>query len=267
MAETSEASGQAAPADSSGTTAAAPVSGTGQSPAHNQATSRGSESGSESFFDPKSIEHSPELMSAYKQMQGKWTKSMQKFKDGQKKMEAYDSFIKSPVENMHALAKQLGYQLVQANPNSQDTADATPKTWDDVYSRAKQEVMKDLQPYLGEVQQLKQKNVEQYLDSNYSDWRQHEDGMLELLKEHPTLAHDPDKLYRLAVPEELYEARAAKLAMQKLRGTTDNGAISGTSSARSTTSSTEPPKVGSSFNDFVAYAKSKLAKEGITRGV
>lgn len=267
MAEPVTAQGQAAPANSgNGTTAAAPASTQGQSPALSQTTANGSGSGDvESFFDPKSIADKPELVSAYKQMQGKWTKEMQRFKEAAKKAEAYDTFAANPGESLRTLANQLGYNLVQRDPKAKE-GDETPKTWGDVYARAKQEVLKEMQPIIGEVRQLKQQNVEQYLDNHYADWRTFEGDMLETLKSHPTLAHDPDKLYRLSVPEEVWEARATKAAMAKLKATSDAGQISGANASPKQTTTTAPPK-GASFNDYVQWAKEKLARDGMRPGV
>lgn len=269
MAGTEGTTGQSATPDSAGATGAGPQATVGQPPNQGQTTvsgtpgttAQGTDSGQvESFFDPKSIEHSPELQAAYKQMQGKWTKEMQRVKEGKSKIEAYDSFLSNPVESMRQLAQQYGWNLVQGDPNAKPD-DQTPQTWDEVYERAKKAVMDELKPVLGEVRQLKQQNVEQYLDTKYSDWRQYEDEMLGTLKEHPSLAHDPDKLYRLSVPPEVLEARAMAAAMNKLKG---NGAqLSGTGTTTNQPSTSELPKVGSSFNEHVEFAKKKLAAEGI----
>jgi hypothetical protein len=193
-------------------------------------------------------------------MQSKFTKSQQKLKEGLKKVEAYDTFMQNPQGYLQQLAAQYGYQLVQGKPGEENT-DWSPKTWDDVLGRAKQEALKELEPLIGEVRQLKQQNVEQYLDSKYTDWRTYEDDMRGLLAEHPSLARDPDKLYRLAVPEEVWEARATKAAMAKLRTAGEAGQISGPGA---TTKQTTPAPEGiKSFNDAVAYAKAKLAREGV----
>lgn len=271
MAGPGDTGGQAAATDSTGTTVAAPSGDKGQSANTSQTTSNGSEkttatgtdSGLEaSFFDPKSIEHSPELKAAYKQMQGKFTKSMQKIKDHQKKIEAYDSFISNPMTSIQEIAKQYGYSLVQGNTEGAESNDEAPKTWAEVYAQAEERVLEKLKPMLGEVQNMKQQNVEMYLDNNYSDWRTYEDDMLGLLRDHPSLAKDPDKLYRLAVPTEVIEQRALRAAREKLEGKNANSEISGSSTTRQTTTDDGPPR-GGSFNDFVAFAKAKLAKEGI----
>ena len=271
MAGTTSVAGQAVSADLNGATAPAPTASNGQSANQDQTTStgpakttaNGADSGTDkSFFDPREIEHSPELKAAYKQMQAKWTKSMQSIKEQQNKISAYDGFSQNPHAAIQQLAKQYGYNLVQGQPSTGE--DAAPKTWDDVYARAKQDVLKELEPALGEIRQLKQQNVEQYLDNKYSDWRTYEDEMLGLLKDHPSLAKDADKLYRLAIPEDVWEARATKAAMAKLKTAGDSGQISG---ARSTTNQTTGTPSIKSFNDAVAAAKAKLASEGIRQGV
>lgn len=261
MSETIGTTGQASAAEPVGTTAPAPQATAGQSATQSQTTVTGTEAGQESFFDPKSIEHSPELKSAYKQMQSKWTKELQRFKDGEKKIKSYDSILSNPLAAVQAYAQQNGYQLVQRDPKANAEEDS-PKTWDDVYKRAKAEVLKELDPVLSEVKQLKVQNVEQYLDNNHSDWRQYESEMLDNLRSHPSLAADPDKLYRLSVPEEVLEARAHKSALEKLKGGSANAQISG---ANGTTKPQTPerPAAGSPFQAFWDHAKATLAARGV----
>lgn len=200
-------------------------------------------------------------------MQGKWTKEMQRFKAAQKKAETLDSISSNPLAAAKQWAQQNGWDLVQRDPNAKAETTDAPKTWDEVYSRAKQEVLKEIQPMLGEVRQLKQQNVEQYLDQNHADWRTYEDEMLETLKSHPTLAHDPDKLYDLSVPTQVKEARAYAAALAKLKGAGEHAQVSGTGTPRQSSTSTDaPPGIGTSFNDTINWAKAKLAREGITPG-
>jgi len=262
MSELEGGSGQAVSAEPTGTTAPAPQTAGEQSAPATQTTNTGPvQAAEESFFDPKSLDGKPELQSAYKQMQKAFTKKSQEIKAAKSKVEAYDSFIKDPMGTMQQLAKQYGYNLVQGNPQAKPE-DNSPQTWDDVYSRAKQEVLKELNPLLGEVKQMKQQNVEAYLDNNHPDWRTYEDEMTSLLSTHPSLASDLDTLYRMAIPSEVLEARAAKAAMEKLRNGSDAGKVSGTSTTSKTTTASELPK-GGSFQDYVAYAKARLKSQGI----
>lgn len=270
QAEPNEAGGQAAAADTTGATAAAPQGDGGQSANQDQTTGtgsqattgKGSETGiTETFFDPKSIEHDPNLMAAYKQMQGAFTKKSQSIREQQNKIEAYDAFTQNPQEYLQQLATQHGYNLVQHDSNGQDTTDEAPKTWADVYSKAKEEVLQELQPYLGQIQKLRQDNMEQYLDTTYKDWRTYEDDMLGLLKEHPTLANNPDMLYNMAVPTEVREARMLKAAQAKLKAGTDGGNVSGAGAPSQQTKSRYEGVTD--FNSAVAAAKAELARKGI----
>jgi hypothetical protein len=263
MAEPEGSAGQAASPDSAGATEAAPSSSpSGQSAETVQTTGAGSGTAEDSFFDPKSLDGKPELQAAYKQMQGSYTKKMQAIKKAQQKVDAYDAFSSNPLQSIHQIAQQYGYSLVQGKADAEGK-DEGPQTWDDVYSRAKSEVMNELKPLLSEFQVMKQQNIEQYLDNQYSDWRMYEDEMIQNLKNHPSLSSDPDTLYRLSVPQQVLEARAQKAAMARLKSSSDAGQIAGKSSSSKASTEAELPK-GGSFNDFVAYAKAKLAKQGLT---
>jgi len=243
-----------------------PEANSGQPLEGNQTTDIGAENQQqlESFFDPKSIEHSPELMQAYKQMQGAFTKKTQGIKQNQSKIEAYDAFNSNPVGTLQQLAQQYGFQLVQPGAAQQSEEEWQPQTWDDVLNKSKtdarNEVLKELEPLIDEVKSMKQLNTETYLDNHYSDWRVYEDQMLGLLKSHPTLATDPDTLYRMAVPNEVIEARAMKAALAKGQTQSENAQISGGGNVKKTTS--QKLQVNS-FNDAVNLAKAKLQKQGI----
>jgi len=260
MAELEGAAGQAAGASTEPTQAAPTQTAGEQSAATAQTTSAGPDGVEESFFDPKSLEGKPELQTAYKQMQGKFTKRMQEFKQHKTKVEAYDSFIKDPMGAMKQVAQQYGFKLVQ-DPGDGKKQDWNPQSWDDVMAEAENRVLKRMEPVVGELRQMKQQNVEAYLDNNHSDWRTYEDDMVGMLQKHPSLAQDPDLLYRMSVPSEVLEARAAKAALQKLKNSGESGQISGTSTA--TKQTTDAPPKGGTFNDYVAFAKAKLAKQGI----
>jgi hypothetical protein len=107
--------GQAETADLAETTAPAPEGDSGQSTTPVQTTESGPDDGAqgESFFDPKSIEHSPELVQAYKQMQRSFTKSKQQMSAEQAKIDAYNQAIADPVGTARQLAQQYGYTMVQ----------------------------------------------------------------------------------------------------------------------------------------------------------
>lgn len=247
-----------AQADSTGTTAAAPAQ-VPTSGGQAQTTGNGSDATAhESFFDPRAIEGKPELQSAYKQMQGEFTKRMQKFREHQSKLDNYSRFEKDPVGTMQTVAAQLGYQLVQRG--QEQPKDWNPQSWDDVMAEAEKRVMDKMKPVFGELKDLKKQNIEQYLDSKYTDWRTFEDAMMETLREHPSLVKDPDKLYRLAVPANVLEARAAQAAMAKIKGATEHAQVSGGATSKQTTSE---PTGKLSFDQAVAVAKKRLASQGL----
>jgi RecG-like helicase len=260
MAETTQTGGPAA-ADSTGTTAQAPAGTNNGSGSQTQTTSSGSDE--DSFFDPKSIADKPELMSAYKQMQRDYTKGKQSIKAHQQKIEAYDRFTSSPVETMQQIASQYGYRMVQAAQEKQGEEDWNPQTWDDVMARAKKEVMKDLQPVYSELRELKKRNVETYLDTEHPDWRTYEDGMMDKLKNHPSLVNDPDSLYRLAVPDNILKARATKEAIEKLKTAGDGASVGGGS--RTTRETSQTPSGPLTFDQAVEVARQKLARQGLKR--
>ena len=112
----------------------------------------------------------------------------------------------------------------------------------------------------GEMRDMKRRNIEQYLDTNHSDWRTYEDQMMENLQAHPTFVNDPDLLYRVSVPSDVLEARANQRALDKIQGTTSNR-----TQGQSTTTqqSTGKPKKAMTFNEAVEHAKGELKRQGI----
>jgi hypothetical protein len=256
--------GQATADPGTGTTAQAP-NGAAQPGAQAQTTGNGPDAAAtvESFFDPASIADKPELLTAYKQMQGHYTKRMQEFAGNRSKVEAFDRFQADPIGMMRQIAAQHGYQFVQGSPQGGKPEDWAPQTWDDVLAKAKEHVLEEMQPVFNEVRSLKKQNIETYLDGKFPDWRTYETDMMDVLKNHPTLVGDPDRLYRMSVPPEVLEARATKAAMQKLQAKTDNAQVSGGQTTKQTTSSERTGPL--SFDQAVEAARSKLAGLGMKR--
>lgn len=254
MADPEVSGGHAAP-DSIGTTGNAPNANAGGSEGTGQTTGNGPDAGAvESFFDPTSIAGKPELEAAYKQMQGSYTKRMQEFSKHRHKLDAYERFEKDPLGTLRQLASQYGYQFVQAGENQ--PKDWNPQSWDDVMAKAKEEVLKEMQPVFNEVKSLKKQNIETYLDTNHSDWRTYEDAMMDNLKAHPSLVQDPDKLYRMSVPPEVLEAKAIAKAMQKLKGSQENAQVSGGTTSKQTIQAPTGPLT---FDQAVAVAKQRMS--------
>jgi len=212
----------------------------------------------ESFFDPSSLDET--LLPAYKQMQGAFTKKMQGIKASNDKVAAYDAFVSDPEGSIRQMAAQYGVQLAQAAQSAPE--EFNPDSWGDVITRAKdeakQEVLRELQPFLQEMQSQKRSSIEQALDASVPEWREHEEDMGKILNAHPTLVNDPEKLAQLAIPEEVRKGRAMQAALAKLQDKA--------SAAQATAGSQTPkvpdeltPKKGMTFAESVALAKKQLA--------
>jgi len=231
----------------------------------------------DSFFDPKDIQDKPELMAAYKQMQGAFSKKMAGLAQDRRKIEAYDAFNADPISTMQQFAQRLGYQLTPAQAaqaaqamEQQQQAEWEPESWNDVMAKATQqakaEIFRDLQPFIGHIQQVQKSQIESHLDEAAPDWRQYETEMSALLKQHPSLAKDPVALYRLAVPPEVLESRATQQALKRLQAKTDAARISGASQTSKKPGLGPEPGKSLSFAESVAFAKQRLAEQGIKPG-
>ncbi len=216
----------------------------------------------DSFFDPKELD--PALMPAYKQMQRAFSKKMEAIKADRSKIDAYDAFNKDPLTQIQTIASQMGYKLTRAEAQAamdSNQAPWEPQTWDEVMAKAEERVLQKLSPVFNELQNVKKQNIEKMLDESCPDWRQYEDEMTSLLHEHPTLAKDPAKLYALAVPHDVLETRATQTAIKKLQSKVQSSNVGGTSTTKPQ-AATLPDK-SMSFNDAVAFAKARLAEQGI----
>lgn len=264
------AEGQAATAPV-GTTAAAPETTVGQ--AHGEgSTATGQATAPEadhSFFDPKAVP--PELLPAYKQMQGSYTKKMQAVAERAKleaqKIAAYDAFSKDPVTALQNMAKQYGFSMTRAEAQAQVAKqeaaeqDWTPQTWDEVLERAEQRaeqrLMQKLAPVLQTVQQQQAQGIEKQLDDADPTWRDHEDEMRANLERYPHLATKLDKLLELSMPREVLEGRAMQAALKKLEAKTRSASVGGKSTTRSAAPATNKIM---SFDESVQAAREALAK-------
>lgn len=225
----------------------------------------------ETFFDPSSL--SPELMPAYKQMQGAFTKKTQAIKASKDKIAAYDAFMQNPQATIQQLASQYGLQIQQpGRPQQQGNGfdpNWQPNSWQEVFSkveelvapRLRQQWEQELQPILGEFRNIKRSQIERTLDEHAPEWRQYEDEMSSLLQSHPSLVNDPDLLARLAIPSEAVEGRAMQKALAKLQKKGEASQVSG-GSTTSRQQSVSPDSV-KSFDEAVAFAKKQLAEQGI----
>ena len=265
--------GPAAPAPD-----AAPQSGAGQASASTGNGTGGttqadpvSSQDEPTFFDPKTVPD--ELKSAYKQMQAAFTKSMQKASESRNKAQFYDQFSADPVGNMQRLAAQYGFQLTRAQAAQaasgappEDLTNWQPNSWQEVLQlaeeRAVQKVIGQLQPLVAEVQKGKKETIERQLSEIDPAWQQYEGEMIDLLKQVPGLAQHPEKLYRLAVPQEVAESRATQRALQRLEAKAKASAGAGGSTTSRKPSVLEPDQRFTSVQEAAAWAQRKLEEEG-----
>jgi hypothetical protein len=204
---------------------------------------------------------------------------MEAIKANRQKIDAYDNFSKDPVTQLQTMASRLGYKLTRAEAAAAvkegEGAAATgdgewqPQSWNEVFQKAaeilapkmREDFIKEFQPLVNEFQATKKMNVEKLLDDSCPDWRQYEEEMTSLLSDHPTLAKDPVKLYRLALPPEVLETRATQAALKKLQGKVDASKVSGTSTTKATEAAL--PDKAMSFEEAVEAARKSLAAQGI----
>ena len=239
-------------APDTGITSSTPEVSSGQAPEQTQApagqaVTAAPEPETPTFFDVSQVP--PELMPAYKMMQGAFTRKTQEISANRQKIEAFDSFMRDPVGQIQQLAAQYGMNVTRAQAaqmaqESQAQQEFNPQTWDDVMSLAEQRVMAKLSPLLSNLQQetvqMKTKSIESQLDQIDPNWRMYEDTMIRNMQDHPSLARDVSKLYRLSVPEEVLMAKATQQALKKIQ---DKATAAQTSEKGKTSSKpvTKPP--------------------------
>ncbi len=265
-----------------GTQATTPEGTTEQAPQSTQGQATGSTTGTtaqapdsaatadDHFFDPRDLP--AELLPAYKQMQGAFTKKMQAVSQNRKKVEAYDAFMQDPVGQLQQMAGQYGYQLTRAEAaralqqqqpaGNQQQQSWEPQTWDEVLQkaeeRATQKVLAQLQPLMGNVQKIQASTIEKQLAEIDPNWQIYEDEMRDTMRQHPTLVHDVAKLYRMSVPEDVLSSRAVQTALKKMQSKVDASHVG----TKSTVTSAPAPRKAKTFDEAVQIAKEQLAAQG-----
>ena len=254
-----------------GATVSTPAVSTGQAAATQQGQAPAAPATPEepSFFDPSTL--TPELMPAYKQMQASFTKKMQALSGDRQKIEAYNAFMSDPIGQMQQVARQYGYSLTRAEAaaamnqgqQGQTQQQWEPQSWDEVISRTKaetrEELMRELAPFLGNVQKVTAQNIERQLQEIDPNWVEYQDEIRANLAEYPNLVNNVGKLYRLSVPDEVYQRKATQEAIKRLQGKAQAAQIGD----KSQTSRSQPaPRKATSFAEAVEIAKANLAEQG-----
>lgn len=266
-----------------GQPAPGPVETTGQ-PAQPQPGTQAPPSGQapqpdsgETFFDPSTLDET--LLPAYKQMQASYTKKTQALAKDRHAVEAYNAFMANPQASLQQLASQYGFSLTpagqnpQAQPGQQNGGmdpNWQPQSWQEVFQRVEEQLKpklraeweQEMQPVIDEVRRVKKTHIEQVLDeATGGEWKQYEDDMTSLLRQHPSLANDPAMLARLAIPQEVQQQRAYKSALAKLQSKAEAAQVGGGS-----TTSQQPvdqPTGPMTLDQAVEFAKRQLAQRGL----
>jgi hypothetical protein len=203
-------------------------------------------------------------------MQGAFTRKMQDLAKHREKIQAYDAFMADPVGQMQQLASRYGLSLTRAEARAAVEQQAgiqqwVPQTWDEVLDKAEQRaeerVLQKLSPLLGEVKNLKKSQIEAMLDSSVPEWREYEEQMSAVLREHPTLVNSPELLARAVIPQEVQEGRAMAAALKKLEGKAQAARVSGGS--QTSREPSEAPTGSMTFDQAVAFARRQLEKKGM----
>ena len=125
-----------------------------------------------------------------------------------------------------------------------------------------QQIDQRYQPVVGKVREMTQASIEQNLSKIDPEWKNYEANMAAVMQKHPTLVNDPETLYRMAVPQEVFEAKATQAALAKLKSQADGSRVSGSTNKKQPAGD-GPPK-GATFAETAEWAKAKLARDGIT---
>lgn len=245
------------------------------------ATTTGGQPTEEHFFDPAEFDRltaslpddaKSQIIALQKQLQGSYTKKTQAIADNRKKIEAYNAFAQDPVSYIKQAAKQYGLNLTPATTTENAAKSWTPESgdpesWNDVVGFLLEKIngnlSEQIKPMVNEFQTIKKQTIETQLSEIDPTWTQYEDEMMATLKEHPTMAHDPAKLYQMSVPAEVLESRATQRALKKLEAKTKAANVGGTSTTTQKTNQDDMPKGKMSFADSVKWAKQKLANDGM----
>lgn len=237
----------------------------GQSVASTNQTTGSGLGGAETFYDPVEYEQTlaslpdeirGQVEGLKKSLQAGFTRKTQEMANDRHKIEAYNAFEANPLATIQQLAQQYGLQVLNGAPQQNQEGPWEPQDWNDVISKAKQEAVQEYQeqikPLLNEVKNLKMSNMETYLDNRYPDWREYETDMISLLREHPTLAKSPDRLYQMAVPSKVLESRATQKALKKLQANQQGAQVSG--QGTTTKPTTTKPDKPMTFKEAAEYA-------------
>lgn len=144
------------------------------------------------FMNPNELP--PELKPAFKKMQASFTRAMQKLSGERDKIELADKLLENPKEALRILSEKAGISIDTPKPADSPASDT--EKW--VQEKALAAIQPMLKQLGSELASVKVQLAETYLTNMHPDWYLYENEMAGLLKQHPSLGTDLDKLYDLA---------------------------------------------------------------------
>ncbi len=248
-----------------------PLEGGGEEESEEEVEEPGDEEEEEEESLPKV---SKELEEERKNLLRSYTEKMKEVAGLRLKARLVDAIEANPEETLLELARRFNVKLPkeeEKKPLSGISLSA-PKVDEDLPSyigRAIQEIVpqaveeamgKTLQSLKGEkgkeyVKESEIQGILDYLDSKYSDWGLYEKEMANLALRHPTLARDPDELYRLAKVSSLDTRKIAKSKKERGRKKVQR---SGERSSKPVLTTAKGKKL--SFNEAWELAKREATK-------
>jgi len=195
-------------------------------------------------------EVSPELEEERKNLQKVFTEKMQEVGGLRLKANLVDAIDRDPEATLAYLAEQYGIDL---GGKTEPAPEGKKLTFDDLPAKEDEDMASYLQrlvphvvvPAVKEavqgvfeeqgkataaqrgastINQAGVKAVLEHLNTTYSDWATYEKEMIGLIMKHPTLARDPDELYKLAKgasvnPTDMARAKKTKKVVKKVAST------------------------------------------------
>ena len=218
--------GQAAP-DSAATEqpVAAPESPTqGQASPPDDGTTSGnitedstSAQSGDGLYDPESMSGAD----VHKYWQGHYTRSQQAKSDLEQRISQYQAIEQNPMPYIERFLQMNGLQVSRVGQQQQEPQydeygnEVTPQPQQQPAQQVPLEVQNALRQNQLQLQKMQMSQTIRDLNDNFPDWQDHEEAIMKNIREYPTLANDINKLYRMSVPDTVFEARFRKQTIQQ----------------------------------------------------
>lgn len=203
------AAGQQAAAPETKTQGQVAPSGDGTTP---QATKAGDSAQAqvEGGYDPTTMDGP----GVHKYWQKHYTRSQQDASDLRQQVQQFQAIQNNPAPHIQQWLQQQGLTAVrqgeQPQGGGEEGYDGEGQPYQPVQPKIPPEAMQWALQTTQQVQRMQMTNIIRDLNDGFPDWQDYEAEIMQSLKEYPNLANNPDKLYRMSVPDHVFEARLAK---------------------------------------------------------